>query len=81
MRGRPSVFARAGRLEAARARRPVRRPSSWNLDVLTDDELEALLPLAEQQAAAAAEGREPAWTTAEAALLERLWATQAGNTG
>jgi len=78
VRGRTSVAVRAAKVEVALARRPPRRGSPWNLDALTDDELEALLPLAEKQAAGDAAGTEPGWTTDELALLERLWAKQAG---
>ncbi len=81
MRGKPSLTLRAGRLEAALARRPVRRDSPWNLGALSDADLEALLPLAEEQAAATAAGTEPAWTTEDVALMERLWAEQAGGAG
>jgi len=71
---------RAGKLEAALARRPPRKPRRWDLDALSDDDLEALLPLAEQQAAAEAAGTAPAWTPEDVTLMERLWAKQAGAT-
>lgn len=65
-------------MAAALARRSPRRRSGWNLDAFSDEELEALLPLAERWAEAREDGREPAWTAGETALLERLWAKQAG---
>lgn len=76
MRGRPSVWARTGVLEA-RVPPPSRWWCDWDLDALTDDELEALMPLSEKQAAADEVGRAPAWTAEELALLERL-AVKAG---
>jgi hypothetical protein len=63
-------------LEAARPLHASRQPS-WDLAALSDAELEALLPLAEKQAAAEAAGRAPAWTCDEREILERL-ATKAG---
>jgi hypothetical protein len=50
----------------------VPRGGCWNLAALSDAELEALLPLAEQQAVAEAAGQEPAWTPEDVGLLERL---------
>ncbi len=78
MRGKPSLTVRAGRLEALRPRRLPRKEPRWNLEALSDEDLEALLPLAEKRAAVDAVGTEPTWTAEEAALLERLWAKQAG---
>jgi hypothetical protein len=54
-------------------RRPVghRFRTAWNLDACSDEELEAMMPLAEKRAAAAPE--EPDWTAEEIALLTRLW--------
>lgn len=49
----------------------------WNLDALSDAELEALMPLSAKQATANAAGHEPAWTPAERTLLAEL-ATKAG---
>jgi hypothetical protein len=56
------------------AQRPRRAPQTcdWTLAALSDAELEALLPLAEKQAAAEAAGGAPAWTPEDVALLERL---------
>ncbi|MCC6421466.1 MAG: hypothetical protein IT429_24880 [Gemmataceae bacterium] len=76
MRGKASVWRRTGVLEAQRPRRASRQPS-WDLAALSDAELEALLPLAEKQAAAEAEGRAPAWTRNEQDLLAGL-AAKAG---
>lgn len=82
MKGRPSVFVRAGRVEATLATRPKSKPDrGWNLDALTDGELEALLPLSEKWAAARAAGEEPAWTAEEAALLGQLWAKASAGPG
>ncbi len=78
MRGKASLTLRAGRLEALRPRRPSRTEPRWNLDALSDEDLEALLPLAEKRAAGEAVGAEPAWAAEEVALLGRLWAKQAG---
>ena len=80
MRGTASLTLRAGRLESALARRTVRRVSPWNLDALSDADLEALLPLAEKQAAADAAGTGLHWTAKERLQLEALWAKQAGAT-
>lgn len=78
MRGRTSVLLRAAKLEVALARRPPRKDRRWNQDTLSEADLEALLPLAEKQTIAKAARAAPAWTAEEVALLERLWAKQAG---
>lgn len=76
MKGRPSVWQRTGALEARAPRRAAPR-TSWDLDALTVEELEALMPLSEKQAAADQACATPAWTAGELALLEAL-AAKAG---
>jgi hypothetical protein len=58
---------------------PTRAPrrSGWDLDALSVEELEALMPLSEKQAASEAAGVAPAWTADELALLDAL-AAKAG---
>lgn len=74
MKGRRSVWIRTGVLEARVPHRS-RWRTAWNLDALSDEDLEALLPLSEKQAAAAGE---VAWTADEQALMARLWAKATG---
>jgi hypothetical protein len=70
MKGRPNLWRRTATLER---RRPVvhRFRTDWNLDAFSDEDLEAMMPLAEKRAAAAP--GEPEWTPEEIALLTRLW--------
>ena len=72
------MATRTAKLEAALARRPPWQVSQWNLDALSDADLEALLPLAEKRATEILTGTKPTWATEEVALLGRLWAKQAG---
>lgn len=69
MRGKPSLVVRAGKLEAALARRAGRRRPRYDLSVFDDEELEDLAVLAEKVEAA---GGEPAWTEEDLAVLSRL---------
>lgn len=71
--GRRSIWARTSLLEARVPPRS-RWRCDWDFDALTDDELEALMPLSEKQAAAEEAGIPAAWTPAELVLLERLGA-------
>ena len=50
---------------------PNRWQTAWNLDALSDEDLEALMPLAEKRAEATPD--EPEWTAEEIALMTRLW--------
>lgn len=75
MRGRGNVWRRTATLEQRHPRRH-QRQTDWNLDALTDTELELLLPLAEKQE----HEDTPVWTGEEQALLARLWA-KAGTGG
>ncbi len=69
MRGRRSVFLRAGTLEALLVRRCLPVRSRYDFTALSDEELEELAALAEQ-----AEGWNgtPDWTPDDLATLERL---------
>jgi hypothetical protein len=78
VRGRPSVFIRAGKLEAALARRSVPRRPHYDFSAFDDQELEDLAVLAEKAEAA---GGEPAWTKADLAVLSRLEAQLIGARG
>ena len=69
MRGRRSVFVRAGELEAALERRSVPRRPRYDFSAFDDQELEDLTTLAEKVEAA---GGEPAWTEEDRAVLSRL---------
>lgn len=69
MRGKPSVFVRAGKLEAVLARRAGPRRPHYDLSVFDDAELEDLAALAAKVEAA---GEEPAWTEEDLAVLTRL---------
>ena len=69
MRGRPSVWRRAGALEAARARRGATEQTRYDFSALDDRELEELALLAEKAEAA---GGAPDWNEAELAVLARL---------
>jgi hypothetical protein len=76
MRRPRNVWTRLGVLEERRA--PFDRwRCDWNLDALSDAELEALMPLSAKQAEATAASHEPVWTPAELALLAEL-GTKAG---
>lgn len=70
---RRHVWTRVGVLED---RQPPadRWRCAWNLEALTDDELEALMLLSAKHEAAIAAGHEPVWTPAERALLAELGA-------
>jgi hypothetical protein len=70
------VWTRSEVLEARLPRRLTQR-CGWDLDALSVEELEELLPLSAKQAAAEAAGVPAAWTRAELALLGRL-AAKAG---
>lgn len=70
MKGRPNLWRRTATLEQHRPA-PSRWQTPWNLDSFSDEDLEAMLPLAEKRAAAAP--AEPDWTAEEIALLTRLW--------
>ncbi len=78
MRGRPSVFARAGKLEARLARRRVHSRPRYDFSAFADEELEALVALAEKVEAASGE---PAWTDADLVVLGRLEAKLRAATG
>jgi hypothetical protein len=73
MRRPRTVWTRIGVLEERRGPSD-RWRCAWNLDALSDEELEMLMPLSAKQAAASAAGHEPAWTPAERALLAELGA-------
>ena len=79
MRGRRSVVSRLGVLEASLTVRS--RRHFWNLAALTDEELEALIPLSEKRDTAAAAGIPAVWTGEELALLERLGAKAGATPG
>ena len=78
MRGRASVFARAGRLEESLARRPRPPRPRHDFSALDDRELDDLASLAEKAEAA---GGNPDWTAEELAVLERLGAKLAAAVG
>jgi hypothetical protein len=69
VRRRPNLWRRTDDLEQ---RRPPcsRWHTDWNLDALSDEELESLLPLSEKHAA---QCDAAVWTAEEMALMERLW--------
>ena len=69
MRGKPSVFVRAGKLEVALAHRPALRRPRHDFSAFADEELEALAALVER--AETADG-ERAWTEADLVVLHRL---------
>ena len=69
MRGKPSVFVRAGKLEATRALGSTPCRIRYDFSAFADHELEALVALAEKVEAA---GGEPAWTDADLVVLNRL---------
>jgi hypothetical protein len=69
VRGRPSVWRRAGALEEARARRGAAGRPRYDFSALADDEVEALAALTEKAEAA---GGEPEWTAEDLAVLARL---------
>lgn len=77
MKGRRSVLTRTRELEDARACRPLVR-TRYDFSAFPDDELEALMVLAERAAEA---GGKPIWTPEELATLERLNAKLAAATG
>jgi hypothetical protein len=63
------VFFRAGKLEAALARRPAPRRPRYDFSTFDDQELEDLAALAEK--VGVIEG-EPVWTEDDLAVLSRL---------
>lgn len=69
MKRRPNLWSRTEVLER---RRPIRSRwhTDWNLDALSDEELESLLPLSEKHAE---HGDAVVWSAEEMELLERLW--------
>jgi hypothetical protein len=69
VRGRVSVFVRAGKLEAALTHRPAPRRPRYDFSAFADEELEELAILAARVEAA---GGEPAWTDADLVVLSRL---------
>ena len=69
MRGRPSVFVRAGKLEAALPRRSSPRRPHYDFSAFDDQELEDLAALAEKVEAV---GGEPEWTEEDLEVLTRL---------
>jgi hypothetical protein len=78
VRGRASVFVRAGRLEVTLARHPAAGRPRYDFSAFTDAELEELAILA---ARAEAAGGEPTWTEAETVVLNRLEAKLRAATG
>jgi hypothetical protein len=78
VRGKPSVFVRAGKLEAMLAQRFVPRRPRYDFSAFADEELEELAILAERTEAA---GGQPAWTDADLAVLNRLEAKLRATTG
>jgi hypothetical protein len=69
MRRRPNLWIRTDELEQRRPKHE-RWRTNWNLDALSVDDLEALMPLSEKHAA---HGDAVVWSAEEMALMERLW--------